>query len=84
MKDLWSNNTSIEGFVVAIASRRLRALGLDSPPSLPKNPELKLYDCLRTAGEIDPYYRYNSLIRELQSFLDALEGHHRRLQQTSP
>ena len=41
--------------------------------------ELALYDRLVKRGEGDPYVRYNALLRELTSFLEAAEGRLRRV-----
>lgn len=53
-------------------------LGLELPDDLPKEPELALYAKLVEDGASDPYTRYNALLRELDSFLEALEGRRRR------
>jgi hypothetical protein len=49
---------------------------LSSADPLPADAELELYRTLCASGVRDPYGRYNSLLRELVSFEQALE--HRR------
>jgi hypothetical protein len=67
-----------EALVVSVAPTRLRLLGLELPEALPRDPELALYARLQQDGEDDPYARYNALLRELDSFLEALESRRRR------
>lgn len=69
---------SAEALVIAVAQARLRALGLELPESLPGDAELALYAQLGRDGVADPYGRYNSLLRELDSFLEALSARRRR------
>lgn len=78
LADLDERRLSAEALTVAIAATRLRRLGLDVPADspLPPDRELALYAAL--AGEDDAYARYNSLRRELDSFLEALEARRRR------
>jgi hypothetical protein len=80
LDDLARHRLTAEALTLAIASGRLRRCGLELPPesSLPPDRELALYALLRARGEDDPYARYNSLRRELDSVLDALEGRRRR------
>jgi hypothetical protein len=80
LTDLARQSLSVEALVVAIASTRLRELGIElrDESLLPPDRELALYAKLGDRGEDDPYTRYNSLRRELDSFLEALEGRRRR------
>jgi hypothetical protein len=73
--DTRSGRTSIESLLVAICAPRLATLGLDpygSGGAVPE-PELALYALLGKNGDEDPYSRYNALLRELSSFVHALE-----------
>lgn len=64
--------TTPEALLLATASTRLRRLGLAIPQiSLPRDAELLLYAAL-TEKHRAPYYRYNALRRELDSFMAAL------------
>ena len=77
--DLRRARRSPEALLVASAVTRLRELGVDVPvgASLPTAPELALYEAL--GGECDdPYFRYNALRRELDSFVAALEARRSR------
>jgi hypothetical protein len=58
----------------------LRRLGLELPDegTLPAERELALYALLCERGEDGPYLRFNSLRRELDSFIEALEARCRR------
>jgi hypothetical protein len=71
--DARNGQTSIESLLVAICAPRLEALGLDpyGPTGRVFEPELALYALLGEAP--DPYSRYNALLRELSSFVHALE-----------
>lgn len=83
LRDLAERRLSAEGLTVAIASERLRQLGIElAPAELPRGRELALYAALLAQGEAgaDAYARYNSLRRELDSFLEALEARRRRAQ----
>lgn len=79
LSDLQVAKPSIDAFAVSVASHRLSALGLPIRAPLAE-PEIGLYDLLRRqAGPgDDPYLRYCALLRELDSFLEALEGRARR------
>lgn len=83
LEDLAERRLSVEALTVAIASERLRRLGIGlAPAELPRDRELALYAALRARHEVgtDAYARYNSLRRELDSFLEALEARRRRAQ----
>lgn len=71
----------IHALLLAAATTRLRELGVPVPLSAKQigEPEISLYDALcrsMTEPGDDPYYRYNSLRRELDSFISTL-GHRR-------
>ncbi len=69
---------SAEALLLAVAPSRLRQLGIEVPEPLPSDPELALYARLQREGASDPYARYNALLRELDSFLEALTARRRR------
>jgi hypothetical protein len=73
LADLQSGCETIAAYLVSIASPRLRRTGLlpESCP-VPEEPELTLYRMLLREGG-DAYSRYNSLLRELVSFEQALD-----------
>lgn len=68
-----------EALLVSLASKRLREGGLEvSLEGLPLDREMALYATLGAELEgtdVDVYGRYNSLKRELDSFLAALDHH---------
>ena len=73
LADLDAGHQSIATLLIDIARPRLTELGV-VPPSAPPpvaEPERELYRRLR-AERGDAYARYNSLIRELTSFVSAL------------
>lgn len=72
--DLARGAESAAALTVAIASRRLAELGLDlrSAGALPAEPELDLYALLGQTSP-DPYCAYRATVRELDSFIAALE-----------
>lgn len=81
LSDLQAGNLTPEGLLLAPATMRLRKLGVMVPESALdiQEPEIALYHALgqRLANRSeDPYNRYNSWRRELDSFVSALE--HRR------
>lgn len=84
--DLAAGKLSAEALTVSLAPTRLARLGIDLPdnPALPPDRESALYFRLGETIGGDPYYRYNSLRRELDSFLEALEGRRRRNGARSP
>lgn len=73
--DTRDGRTTIESLLVAAAAPRLRSLGVlaESDAADVSEPELRLYAALGESGVADPYSRYNSLRRELASFVHALE-----------
>ena len=79
VRDLRLGRRSPEALLVASAVTRLRELGVDIPASvtLPGAPELALYAALGEECD-DPYFRYNALRRELDSFVAALEARRSR------
>jgi hypothetical protein len=74
VRDLNAGRRTVVALLVAAAVTRLRELGLQisADAVLPAEPELELYALL--GEEPDPYYRYNALRRELDSFLSTLES----------
>lgn len=81
MRDLAAGRHSIAALWLAAAPERLRDLGLPIPAAerLPGEPELSLYAELEAEpGVDDPYYRYNAMRAELDSFVAALEARLRR------
>ena len=70
--DMREGRRTIFSCLVAIGQNRLRRAGLlDREPTIPE-PERQLYRLLRAEGG-DAYSRYNSLLRELASFEQALD-----------
>jgi hypothetical protein len=67
-------NNTIGSLLIAIASQRLTAAGLEIPPEaqLLSEPELALYAHLQHERE-DTYPYYNALLNSLNSFCTALE-----------
>jgi hypothetical protein len=74
LADARAGRWTAEALAVAVAPTRLRGLGLDLPADLPEQPELALHALLQHEGIEDPYGRNNALLRELDSFMEALEG----------
>lgn len=75
IRDLNAGRGTLEALWVSAATHRLRSLGLHirEDALLHAEPELAFYQALGQEYE-DPYSWYNSLRRELDSFLSALEG----------
>jgi hypothetical protein len=66
-------NNTIGALLIAIASVRLTAAGLDIPKKpLMLEPELALYTHLQNERD-DAYSYYNALLNSLNSFCNALE-----------
>ncbi len=73
--DLAAGIESQASLLVEIAHPRLRSLGISIPDaSFQKEAELRLYRLLRAEYPTDAYSQYNSLIRRLVSFEQALES----------
>ncbi len=79
IRDLRRGSRSPEALLVASAVTRLRQLGVEVPADapLPEAPELALFAALSEEHD-DPYFRYNALRRELDSFVAALEARRSR------
>lgn len=79
LADLESGKPTAPACLVSMARSRLGRAGLLDPatPAAPE-PELQLYRLL-CREEGDAYARYNSLLRELVSFEQALDRRLRRL-----
>ncbi len=78
LRDAARGVVSPEALLVAIGAPRLERLGLSVPAAnaLESENELALYRTLCARGKLDPYSRYNALLRELVSFDRALEHRH--------
>ena len=74
LADAQAGRATIAAYLVGIASPRILRYGLlpSIPPELVADAESKLYELLRRADG-DAYSRYNSLLRELVSFENALD-----------
>jgi hypothetical protein len=75
LRDLEDGRTSAESLLVTVAAARLEALGVLDPGLATGSTEapLALYAWLGESGIMDPYSTYNALLRELSSFVRALE-----------
>lgn len=73
IEDLAAKRHTVESCLVRIASHRLRRAGiLTSTVASPENAELDLYQLLAGYGN-EAHSKYNSLIRRLVSFEQALD-----------
>lgn len=80
LDDLWQGRATVPALLLEIARGRLARAGLlpeCGGTSKALAPELRLYRQLRAEGG-DAYSRYNALLRELSSFLQAFERQARR------
>ena len=75
LADLQTGRLTRASLLVAVAGSRLHQLGLPVPSVEPESSgyELTLYRLLCEDGDADPYSRYGALLRELTSFVHALE-----------
>ena len=73
--DLERGEVSAESLLVTVAKERLESLGVLRPGLATGSVEapLALYARLGESGALDPYSTYNALLRELSSFVRALE-----------
>lgn len=83
IRDAEQGIASAEALVVSVAPTRLKSLGLDVVVAAEK-PEHALYERLCQDGVADPYARYNALLRELGSFMEALAVRRRSLRHAQP
>ncbi len=83
--DLHNGKTNTVGaLLIAIAATRLTKAGLDFPRNhLAKEPELTLYARLQEERD-DAYPYYNALLRNLNSFCNALELSHKYRRREHP
>jgi hypothetical protein len=72
LADLARGEETVESLLVSIAGPRLRAGGLEVPPTLP-DPEHRLYERLARGDPDGAHSRYNALLRRLTSFESSLE-----------
>ena len=83
LADLAAGQPTVAALALSTASDRLARLGIELPAlpegvSLPRQCELAPYQKLVESRAPDPYARYNAMLRELTSFLEAAEGRRRR------
>lgn len=83
LDDLAQRRASVAGFLVKIASPKMRRCGMDMHLSDDEalNADRELYALLGREYGNEAHSRYNALLRELVSFERALEARHRRDQQ---
>jgi len=74
LDDLYAQRYTPKAWLVVIASQQLKKAGLINDfEVLPgKEAELELYNLLKQENG-DAYSKYNALLRELDSFLNALD-----------
>lgn len=81
LADVRAGRVTIPACLVAMVQTRLQRAGLlpENSAAIPAEPELTLYALLRQQAG-DAYSRYNALVRELGSALQALDHRLRREQ----
>lgn len=72
LADLAAGRETECSLLIAMASRRLRALGIDVPDCKVRDPSHRLYELLTEPGA-GGYSRYNALTRRLVSFIRAAD-----------
>lgn len=72
LADLREGRETECAMLVALASRRLRAIGIDVPPTTVDRPSHRLYELLSESGP-GAHSRYNALLGRLVSFARAAE-----------
>jgi hypothetical protein len=72
LEDLRAGRRTVESLLIQIGAPRLRACGIEVPPSA-ESPERGLYDLLAREDPDSAHGRYNALVRRLVSFERALE-----------
>jgi hypothetical protein len=72
--DLRAGRETAPALLVSAASPRLRAVGIDVPPSGFDMPSHRLYRLLAAADARTAHGKYNSLVRRMVSFARAAEG----------
>jgi hypothetical protein len=75
LADLAEGRLTQDALLVAIASDRLRAAGIDLPAAIPDRPKDRLWELLERDVGRDAHGRYNALVGRLLSFADALDAH---------
>ena len=82
LSDLAAGRTTPAALTLSTASDRLLQLRIELPAlprgAAPRQCELALFEKLVESGEPDAHARYNALLREFVSFLEAAEGRRRR------
>ena len=75
IRDLENGRQTPESLLVAIGADRMRAAGLNVPPTPTSGrfPEHELYELLARDDADSAHGRYNALLRRLVSFEHALE-----------
>lgn len=74
LADLAEGRLTQDALLVAVASNRLRAAGIDVP-AIPDRPKDRLWELLERDVGRDAHGRYNALVGRLLSFADALDAH---------
>ena len=88
LEDLASGLPTVAALVLSTARDRMWLLGVELPSlppgtAVPRQCELALYQKLIDSGEVDPYVRYNALLRELASFLEIESEEKREVPEVS-
>jgi hypothetical protein len=73
LADLADGLSTEEALLVAAAAPRLRAIGLEVPPTSVDAPLHRLYELIGSSDAVDPHSRYNALVARVVSFARAAE-----------
>lgn len=74
LADLLAGRETANAAAVSMASRRLRAVGVEVPPATSTEPAAhRLYEHLRRADPRGAHSRYNAIVRRVASFARAAE-----------
>lgn len=74
LADLAAGRLTKEAMLVAMASHRLRSLGLSVAPVMIKEPRLRLYALLAAEDPLDAHTRFNALVGRIVSFAGTAEN----------
>jgi|SRR5580765_8202091 len=76
LSDLAMQRETVGSLLLAVAEPRLRREGVPLPPSLPTDPEIKLFRLLERTNEGLAHARYLAYIQQVTSFADACRTLH--------